>query len=346
MKIIINNMAATSGGGLSILKGFYEYLIKSKEAKNHEWVFLLNDNYIKETKNIKVIVFKKNWIRRLKFDYISGKKIIKKFNPDVVFSMQNTITYGLDVRQVVYMHQSIPFQKTKKFSFFKANERKLAVYQHIIGSLIIKSLKKADKIIVQTKWIKEAIVHKAGISSLKIENILPPMQKSVQLLQRSSFNKEKFFYPASKISYKNHSCIYEAAAILNNDGITNFSVDLTIKENKEVKNINFLGALSFEEVLENYKNSTLIFPSLIETVGLPLIEAKQLGIIILAADCEYAREILSGYKNAYYFNPYKPKELAKLIDKVIKGEIKKHNIEVNFNDEINTWSEVVDILIK
>ena len=68
------------------------------------------------------------------FDYLLGKKFIEKLNPDCVLSLQNIITFGLRCPQFVFVHQAIPFQKIKKFSFFRSEERKLAIYQYLINS--------------------------------------------------------------------------------------------------------------------------------------------------------------------------------------------------------------------
>ena len=42
---------------------------------------------------------------------------------------------------------------------------------------------------------------------------------------------------------------------------------------------------------------------------------------MLAADLPYAREVLDGYENAYYFDPASPNQLAALMGKVITGVI-------------------------
>ena len=65
----------------------------------------------------------------------------------------------------------------------------------------------------------------------------------------------------------------------------------------------------------------LIFPSVIETFGLPLQEAKEAKAIIFAADLPYAHEILYDYPNAYFFNPNNAGELATLIKNSILGKI-------------------------
>ena len=59
----------------------------------------------------------------------------------------------------------------------------------------------------------------------------------------------------------------------------------------------FLGPLSFNDVLSYYKSVDLIvFPSRLETFGLPLIEAATIGKPIVAIDLIYAREALQNYK--------------------------------------------------
>ncbi|MFJ7847255.1 glycosyltransferase [Peribacillus sp. NPDC097206] len=348
MRIVINDIAASAGGALSILKNFYDSLLKTDLSKGNEWIFLLSDNYIEETDNIKVIVLdniKKNWINRLKFDFYEGKKIISQLNPDVVFSLQNTIIYGLKVPQILYMHQSIPFQTTKNFSFFKSEERILAVYQKLIGFLIKDSVKKADTVIVQTKWIKEAVINITNINPEKIQNIFPSLNNMDQYNKNSIFCKNNFFYPANYSVYKNHKCIFDACSILKDSGVSKYNIELTINQKISEENISCLGQISFEEVSKRYSTSTLIFPSYIETVGLPLIEASYMGSIILVADCPYSREALAEYENAYFFNPFNPKELAELMEKVLTGEIKKKKILKKKMFVTDTWEEIIITLL-
>lgn len=347
MRIVVNNIAASSGGALSILKSFYKYLVESEAAKKNEWIFLLSGDYIEETDHIKVVVLdkvKKSWINRLKFDLYSGKYFIADLCPDVVFSLQNTIIFGLKCPQVLYMHQSIPFQKVKKFSFLKSEERVLAIYQYVIGSLIKKSIKNADKTIVQTNWVRKAIIETTNIPDQKIINIFPPFNDNAKYRRDNLFENNSFFYPASGGLYKNHQCIYDACILLNEQGITNYNIALTIEKEKNIDNISYLGNIPFELVMEKYNTSTLIFPSYIETVGLPLLEARQMGTIILAADCPFAKEVLKNYENAYFFDPFKPQQLADLMKKVITGQIVKKLSIVPKKEQYNSWESVVGII--
>ena len=348
MRIVVNDIAASSGGALTVLKNLYNY-IEDNDDQN-EWFFLLGDKYIEETDNVKVLVLenvKKNWLNRLGFDFFWGRKFISSLKPDVVFSLQNTITFGLSCPQVVYMHQSIPFQKVKKFSFFKSEERKLAIYQYIIGSLIKQSIKKADKVIVQTKWIRDAVIDILNISPDHVINVFPNFENYIDRCEYEDylFDMHSFFYPASKEIHKNHKCIYDANEILEQQEITDYKISITIENEKKIQNINYLGEISFSSVIEHYHKSTLIFPSYIETVGLPMLEARQVGTIILASDCPFSREVLDGYANAYFFNPFKPNELADLMKKVLKGEISKKTIDTQNKKKKNSWEIICGILV-
>lgn len=349
MRIVVNNTAASSGGALTILKGFYDSIINSEKAKQHQWIFLLGNNYIAETDYVKVVIIeeaKKNWIGRLKFDLYKAKKVVEELEPDVIISLQNTLLMGLNIPQVLYMHQSLPFQKEKNFSFINKQERKLAVYQHIIGRLIKDSVRKADFVIVQTEWIKEAVINSTDIYRKNIVSILPPLEAVLNSDKECTFNKKEFFYPAAASIYKNHKCIYEASDLLKKRGIKDYRISLTIKNEYPHDNFLYLGNIAFEEVLNKYKKSTLVFPSYIETVGLPLIEARELGTIILAANCEYAREVLKNYENAYFFEPTEPKELAHLMEKILNGVIIKKEVKrISYKKE-NTWNQVIDILLE
>ncbi|MEH7106445.1 glycosyltransferase, partial [Bacillus sp. JJ1764] len=85
--------------------------------------------------------------------------------------------------------------------------------------------------------------------------------------------------------------------------------------------IEFVGTLDRKDVFEYYSNSILIFPSFIETVGLPLMEAKMHKGVIIASDCQFSREILKGYENAYFFSHDSSNKLFKILFQFISREV-------------------------
>ncbi len=68
-----------------------------------------------------------------------------------------------------------------------------------------------------------------------------------------------------------------------------------IEENKHKFDLNIqnIGELSHSHVLKLYKESrALIYPSVFETIGLPLIEARCAGLSILASEMDYVRDVV------------------------------------------------------
>ncbi len=345
MKIVVNDIAASTGGAMTVLKDFYNCVCEND--KENEWIFLLSDKFFEETDNVKIISMpeiKKSPVKKVLFDFFTGKKFINKLNPDVVFSMQNIITFGLKVPQIIYLHQSIPFQSVKKFSFFKSDERKLAFIQYFIGAIIKLSVKKCQGVIVQTQWMKDAVCKKCKISADNIFQIPPVVKEISHLRTPSAFDKTTFFYPATFASYKNHKCIFDACNIINQKNI-NYSVTLTIPETYSRSNINCIGKIPYEDVIANYNKSTLIFPSYIETFGYPLTEARKMGSIILASDCAFSHEALKDYENAYFFDPFNAHELANLMQKVISGEISKKECAETFSEQLDGWKNVMNTVL-
>ena len=75
----------------------------------------------------------------------------------------------------------------------------------------------------------------------------------------------------------------------------------------------FHGRLSRQEMGQMYKSTILVYPSYIETVGLPLIECAAFKGKIFAADLEYAHESLRGYDKCVFFDPQDEKGLEELL---------------------------------
>ena len=332
MRIVVNDIAAKKGGGgvFSILEDFYNEARQSDPCI--EWIFLLSAPYFEETDHIKIILYpelKASYLKRLNFEFIKGRYIVNKLKPDLYFSLQNTATCGIKAQQIVYLHQPLNYaKKIKKFSFFKSTERRLAVYQHLIGGLI-NFLFKLNKpaIIVQTHWLKETLIKKFNWATDKVK-VYAPHLSQINSDKSITIDSTHFFYPATPFIYKNHACIIRAVELLNKEGVHDFSVDFTVKkkdlsENQLPSQINCLGTIPRAQVLNLYQRSVLLFPSYIETFGLPLAEAALSGTKILAADIPTTREVLNNYHNVSYFKYDDVQKLALLMKNTITSKSEK-----------------------
>jgi glycosyltransferase involved in cell wall biosynthesis len=359
MRVLILNVAAESSGALSILLDFYNE-IKNHNNKNIKWIFLTSVVDLEKTENIEISKFpwiKKSWIHRIYFESIYLRKIIKMKKIDSVFSLQNVIIPNLNINQILYVHNSLPFVEYK-FNIFK--NMKLWIYQNVISIIIKKSIFKADHVITQTNWMKDYFVNNLKVDQSKITVIPPKINVDIEgTFDYSTIKKEKiFFYPASAIDFKNHKIIIQALLKLNSYS-KSYSVLFTLngEENKNIKklkaivdnlnlNVDFIGQISRQEVFKLYQKSILLFPSFVESSPLPLSEAIIFGTPIISSNREFALEILKDYRNSIFFNPFDSEQLKNIIQDIIENRIKfSKNLEKKY-EKSNSEIKLIDYIIK
>lgn len=323
MNILVYDIAAEEGGAVSVLKAFYE---QHKEDKQNRYVYLLSTYHLEETDNITVInvpQIKKSWFHRLAFDNFGAKKYIKAHQIDEVLSLQNMHLPCFKGKQTIYVHNALPFCE-HKFSF-KEN-KKMWIYQNVIGNMMKKSIKKADSVIVQTEWMREAIA--AGDARIleKTKVQFPPVITIGEGEYSPTAPTCDFFYPASAETFKNHKLLFAALKSLQEQGVKEYTLTLTLtgEETAEIAELKketeeyalpvvWAGKMPHEKVYEYYRKSILVFPSYIETVGLPIYEAMRCNTPLILADCTYTRGIKEIYQKVKYFGYTDADALAMLM---------------------------------
>lgn len=329
MRIMVFDVPAESGGALSVLHEFYN---EFKLDQGNEYIFVLSLPELKETSNIKILRFpwiKKSWGHRLYFDHFIAPKLIKEYDIDQVLSLQNVTIPRTKVYQRVLVHNALPFSE---YRFRLKEDKFLWIYQNIIGRKIMKAIKKADYVIVQTNWMKEKIIERLNIDGNKIEI----KSSKINIDIKEQFNETKdslstFFYPASGVIFKNHKVIVDACLKLKEEKINDYRVVFTLtgNENPHIAELykravanelpfEFSGYLETKKVFELYRKSVLVFPSYVETVGLPLLEAKKINSPIIVSNHLAVNEILNAYTKYTEFNPSSADELYEIMRKFIE----------------------------
>lgn len=170
-----------------------------------------------------------------------------------------------------------------------------------------------DEFVVQTPSMKTALlssgcVVKQPVHVMPFANVSGGYQRTLsqQHAGQAEHKRYDFIYTASGDPHKNHRCLVKAWCLLAEQELfpslcltldTNVSAELCawINEQKlryglKLENVGFL---SHEQVLLLYVQAgALIYPSLFESFGLPLIEASQIGLPVLAAELDYVRDVL------------------------------------------------------
>ena len=325
MKVLVIDVAAEHGGALTVLNQFID---EFKSDKTNSYVVVVGRLDYEDCDNIhfvKCAWVKKSRIHRLCFDFFYVKRLVEEYKPDKILSLQNNTFPVRNITQEVYYHNILPLAE-KRFSLFES--KRIWLYQNVIGRIFKSSLKRASHIYVQANWIKRAMADKWKIKddiiSVKSAEINLTLFKNAE--RHDPISQTILFYPANTALYKNHITLLRACNEVWDklEDKSRLSLVLTCNReslpaecqsliDKDKTNITFTGRLTPEEVREWYSKSVLVFPSFIETVGLPLKEAAAMNSAIIAADCEYARETLGSYRHVEYFEPFDYSKLAQVI---------------------------------
>ncbi|MBU3213954.1 glycosyltransferase [Clostridium estertheticum] len=301
---------------------------------------------------------RKNYLYRLWYEYIYFYIYSKDKNIDVWLSLHDITPNVKAKKRYVYCHNPSPFMKTElknlKYS-----------YKNFLFSLFYKylykiNIKKNTSVIVQQDWMRQEF-----IKMYKVENVI--VAKPTATINAINYidsskepkNKIRFIYAAFPRFFKNFEVICIACEKLEGKGIDGYEVLLTIdgKENryskelkkrfKKLQSIRFIGLQDRKDLFDLYETvDCMIFPSKLETWGLPVSEFKGTGKPMLVADLPYAHETVGTYNKVIFFNPNDTNELASLLEK----EITKTNIYINaIEKEIKEpfaigWSMLFDII--
>jgi glycosyltransferase involved in cell wall biosynthesis len=167
-----------------------------------------------------------------------------------------------------------------------------------------------DEFVVQTPTMKALLEAR---TKRKIPILVLPFIDSSNGYTRGAPSSEKrngeafdFIYVASGEPHKNHRQLIEAWCLLAEKGVFP-SLKLTLdradfaelcawidrKTERYQLNVSNLGSISSEEITMLYSSvDALIYPSKFESFGLPLIEARQASLPVLASELDYVRDVL------------------------------------------------------
>ncbi|WP_338778807.1 glycosyltransferase [Metabacillus sp. FJAT-52054] len=316
--VLVNATSLGSGGALTILNNYLQQLKNQVPEDKLYYIFVPDTcDYFSHPKIILIQNSRNPYYKSRNYWNLVGFKkwcIDKKVKPYEIYSMQNYFPFGFSedrgVKKKLYLHQPIPFFEYE-WSLFKKNERNLWFYKNIYIHLINKSIREADKVIVQTEWLKKKIVSKASINkdNVHVEKpILNTINPNLYTRIPDLEDTTTLFYPSSKNLYKNHKVLYKAMDIIvNKFNLKNVVLYLTLDKADDTAlkyinqfnlgaNIILTGELNYKQVMEHYKSvDALLFPSKIETYGLPLVEAQFFNLPIIASNLDLFKEVIGDY---------------------------------------------------
>ncbi|MBP7141028.1 MAG: glycosyltransferase family 4 protein [Opitutaceae bacterium] len=214
------------------------------------------------------------------------------------------------------------------------------------------SLRMADSVIAVSQFTKAMAVSLARISGDKchvvhhVPDELPPPQRPA----RFPFGERPFvFYPANLWKHKNHATLVAAM-----DQVCAADPDLSlvctgsflnhgaqweqwVSDSRCADRMAHLGRLTRPEISWLYRNArALVFPSLFEGFGIPLIEAMQAGCPVACASNTSQPEVAG--EAALYFDAENPSSIAAAILRISRDPALRTRLQTLGAERIRRYS--------
>lgn len=360
MNICVIATASRESGALAIYKQFINAL-KNEVGSDRYCIFIDPSMPQEEINGVEYVTYDTRGIRRVAFDAYGFKKKIESigFEPEVIVSFQNVAVAYPKARQIVYFHAIAPLAD-KIWNPFVKEERNLFFYRSLYPVYVAHYLKPDMKVVVQAKFVKELFVKKFGFNSENVFVLHPDIKlpdrglKSTYDFEEGTFN---FVYPVTYIKYKNHDLLIEAVNALRRispEIFKHLKIHLTFNSKKApdfvrkisrngCENVFVLhGAINHTVLIDMLASSNgLLFPSTLETLGVPLLEAASLGLPVVVSDLPYSHETLGEYEGAVFINSQDPQSWAFEIASLCNNT---PNYKLYKSESNNSWVELFKLI--
>jgi glycosyltransferase involved in cell wall biosynthesis len=190
------------------------------------------------------------------------------------------------------------------------------------------SASNASEFIVQTPSMR-SLLEALNIPTGKAIHVLPFVsscagyQRSLKQMGAAGLNRP-WIYVASGEPHKNHKKLIEAWCLLARDGFfptlwltldakNHSDLCAWIEQKSRIFNLKLenLGVQSHAQLQYFYTQAqALIYPSTFESFGLPLIEARQAGLAIVASELDFVRDVVDPDE---VFDPGTPISIARAV---------------------------------
>jgi glycosyltransferase involved in cell wall biosynthesis len=264
---------------------------------------------------------KRSWLRRLVFEWVDSGRLARDWAPEVWIAAHD-ITPRVEVpRQYVYCHNPAPFYRLPWAMRLK--DPVLTLFSLFYGAMYRLNVRRNRAVIVQQDWLRQEIARRYRPRSVIVAH--PQVSTSTRGRPRGD-RPLRYFYPTLPRVFKNVELLCAAMVLLKDDPRWQGEVVVTIdgsesayaaslvEPHRGVRGLRFIGLQNREQMARRYDEAdALLFPSHAETWGLPLTEAKALGLPIVAADLPYAHETIGDHDRVRFIDPHDAAALAALL---------------------------------
>ena len=327
-KLILNAVNIHQGGGAILLNP----LLRALASLEIDTIAILDERMAVEpglnTKNIAIKRVPPKVIQRLRSEWWISNTASRE---DVLLCFGNLPPlFNVRSRSFVFLQNRYLIDSVPLSGFFLKARTRLLVERLWLSF----RTSAVDEFIVQTpsmlRLLQALTKGKVPVSMVPfVANRVDYFRKS-QKQPSARGSKVSFVYVASGEPHKNHQNLILAWALLAQEELypsLHLTLDrqsfsklcswIEMQATKHQLNIINEGGMSLESVYELYgKVDAMVYPSTFESFGLPLIEARQQGLPILAAELDYVRDVVDPEIS---FDPSSPVSIARAIKRFMNS---------------------------
>lgn len=358
--IVISGVNMVDGGIFTVM----DHVLSSvSEELGGTWniIALVNSAKLFNYPNIKYVEFpniRGSWARRIYFEYVGSYLLSRKLRPDVWLSLHDVSAFVKAKKQYVYCHNAVSFSPIDiRYLRF---DIKLFLFYFLYGVLYRINIQANNAVFVQQGWIKKIFENRFRHKNVVVAH--PVSDAPGNNIEKIKVGQclNSWIYPAFPRCFKNVEVIGDALRFMKSKGIATPDIYVTFDKGDgkyadyiydkyhDIDTLHFIGKQNKSEIAELYNRvDGLIFPSKIETWGLPISESKGLGMPLLVSDLPYAREAVGCYSMVSFFDPNSPQMLADTLERLATGDSSAFETACSTSEienPLRSWSELVSYI--
>jgi len=320
--LVVSAVNLIEGGTLTVLIDSLEIASKCLPLNWKITALVHHKSLINNIPRVQIMEFpqsKRSWLSRIWLEWFQFNKLSQALKPDLWLSLHDITPRVQARRQAVYCHNSSPFYR---MSWHEARlDPKFALFNLFYGQLYRVFISRNQAVVVQQEWLRQAFMRIYGHSNVVVA--YPSKKLGSDSRMQSNFSAGPFntyrplvmLYPAFPRVFKNVEILCEAVNRLPPEISALVELRLTVSgtENayardlyhrySSVPGVRFLGRQTRQQMDHEYQNcDVVLFPSKLESWGLPITEAKAYGKPLVVANLPYAHETV-GNCDAVTFLP-------------------------------------------
>lgn len=346
MRVLINAVGIEQGGGLTALRGLTEELTAS--AADHHFILYVGNQLeladLPAGANLEWHQADVTFWRRLWWEQIGLRRLLRKHHADVLYSFANYGMFFCPIPQVLCVQNSLFFSESYRKRILRRKPWRDRIEYRLRRRWCLWSVHWADRVLTPSISLLMALQKEKRLppdKGIAAEfGVQPPVADDGRQFSVKDYNGSiKLLLPVLYTDYKNIGVALKALQLLRTRHGDRFQLVTTadpqthtaqqsvtwdedvalLRELSEAGALEHAGPLPAEKLRERYRQChAVVYPTLTEAFGFPLLEAMQEKLPIVASDIPVNRELAG--EAALYFDPEDPEELARRIEDVVSHE--------------------------